>query len=386
MENYDLIVVGAGLVGLSTAYRAQKAGAKVVVIDKGPVAYEASSRATGYLSLRAETPPESPLAQMAEKIWPTLDEELGYPTEWKQKGRLWAAFSDAELADLKTTYEAFSKTDIPFEFIDPQACRDVIPILTPEVRAGIYTSRSGHANPQRVSQAFAWAFQDLGGTIIEHRPVHAVMTAGGKVVGVQTSTGPLHSGRVVLAAAGYNANLLAPLGILFPVASVRVEAMVTTPLPPAYDVCFIGNGISVRQTLRGNLHSNGGPHEWVDLDADKEVAKPNTPIIRNIARRIGEVFPVAKSLQMLRSWAGIVELTPDLITIVQRFEDPEGLVAAAGAGHAFGMAPSLGVALAELALEDRTSAPVGELGLARFAGLSPDWRAERRWTAGQYNT
>lgn len=386
MENYDVIVVGAGLVGLSTAYRAQKAGAKVVVIDRGPVAYEASSRATGYLSLRAETPPESPLAQMAEKIWPTLDEELGYPTEWKQKGRLWAAFSDAELADLKTTYQVFSTTDIQFDFIDPQACREIIPILTPEVRAGIYTSRSGHANPQRVSQAFAWAFQDLGGTIAEHTPVYEVLASGGKVTGVRTSKGVINGGRVVLAAAGYNANLLAPLGILFPVASVRLEAMVTTPLPPAYDVCFIGNGISVRQTLRGNLHSNGGPHEWVDLNPDQEPAKPNTPIIRNIARRIGEVFPIAKSLQMLRSWAGVVELTPDLITIVERFEEPKGLVAAAGAGHAFGMAPSLGVALAELALEGQTSAPIKDLGLSRFAGLTPNWRAERNWAPGTYNT
>jgi sarcosine oxidase, subunit beta len=386
MENYDIIVVGAGLIGLSTAYRAQKAGAKVIVIDRGPVAYEASSRATGYLSLRAETPEESPLAQMAERMWPTLDEELGYPTEWKQKGRLWAAFGDAELADLKTTFEAFRKTDIPFEFIDTQACREIIPILSPEVRAGIYTSRSGHANPQRVCQAFAWAFQDLGGIILEHTPVHAVLTDGGKVTGVKTSGDKINSGCVVLAAAAFNAKLLAPLGILFPVAAVRLEAMVTTPLPPAYDVCFIGNGISIRQTLRGNLHGNGGPHEWVDVQADQEPAKPNTPIVRNIARRITECFPVAQSLQLLRCWAGIVELTPDLNTIVEKFEKPEGLIAAAGAGHAFGMAPSLGVALAELALEGRTDAPVGNLGLGRFAGLSPDWRAERNWSAGAYNT
>ncbi len=386
MENYDVIVVGGGLVGLSTAYRAQKAWAKVVVIDRGPVGYEASSRATGYLSLRAETPPEGPLAQMAEKIWPTLDEELGYPTEWKQKGRLWAALNDAELADLKTTYAAFSKSDVKFDYIDSQACREIIPILSPEVRAGIYTERSGHANPQRVTQAFAWAFQDLGGTLMEHCPVYEVLTEAGKVTGVRTSKGVVNGGRVVLAAAGFNANLLAPLGILFPVASVRLEALVTTPLPPAYDVCFIGNGISIRQTLRGNLHSNGGPHEWVDLDADQDPAKPNTPIIRSIARRIGEAFPVAKSLQLLRSWAGIVELTPDLITIVEKFEEPAGLIAAAGAGHAFGMAPSLGVALADLALEGHTDAPIGDLGLSRFAGLSPNWRAERNWTSGSYNT
>jgi sarcosine oxidase, subunit beta len=386
MESYDVIVVGGGLIGLSTAYRARKAGAKVIVIDRGPVGYEASSRATGYLSLRAETPTESPLAQMAEKIWPTLDEELGYPTEWKQKGRLWAAFDDQELADLKVTYDLFSKTDIPFEFIDAQACREVIPILSSNVRAGIFTHRSGHANPQRVTQAFAWAFQDIGGVILEHTPVHAVLTEAGRVTGVQTSGGTVHGGRVVLAAAAFNAKLMEPLGILFPVAGVRLEAMVTTPLPPAYDVCFIGHGISVRQTHRGNLHANGGPHEWIDVQADQDPAKPNTPIIRNIARRITEVFPVAASLQMLRSWAGIVELTPDLNTIVQAFDSPAGLVAAAGAGHAFGMAPSLGVALAELALEGRTSAPIEGLGLDRLAGIGPDWRTLRNWQAGAYNT
>jgi len=386
MEHFDVIVVGGGLIGLSTAYQAQKTAANVIVIDRGPVANEASSRATGYLSLRGETPSESPLAQMAERLWPTLDEELGYPTEWKQKGRLWAAFSEAEVADLNTAFAVFRKTDIPFELVDSDSCRQIIPVLSPEVRAGIYTPRSGHANPQRVSQAFAWAFQDLGGTLREHTPVHAVLTEGGKVTGVRTASGVIHGSRVVLAAAAFNAKLLEPFGVVFPVAPVRLEALVTTPLPPMYDVCFIGNGISIRQTMRGNLQANGGPHEWVDVDADSEPAKPNTPIVRNIVRRMIEAFPVAKTAQFLRSWAGVVELTPDLVTIIEPFEEPSGLIAAAGAGHAFGMAPALGVALAELALYGKTSAPIGELGLGRFASLPPDWRGERNWSAGYYNT
>ncbi|WP_413875587.1 NAD(P)/FAD-dependent oxidoreductase [Albidovulum sp.] len=386
MDNWDIIVVGAGLIGLSTAYRARKAGARVLVIDRGAVAYEASSRATGYLSLRGESPEESPLAQMAEKLWPTLDEELGYPTEWKQKGRLWAAFDDHEVAELRGTYRSFQKTDIKFDWIDTKTCREIIPILSPEVKAGIYTERAGHANPQRVSQAFAWAFEDLGGTILEHTPVYEVLTDKGQVTGVRTKAGDFHSGRVVLAAAAFNAKLLAPFGILFPVAPVRLEALVTTPLPPAYDVCFIGNGISIRQTLRGNLHANGGPSEWVDVSADQEPAKPNTPIIRNVVRRMIEAFPTAASLQLLRCWAGVVEITPDQMTIVESFGEPKGLVAAAGAGHAFGMAPSLGVALAELALEGKTQAPIEHLRLNRFADLGPDWRAKLGWRPGDYNT
>lgn len=386
MESWDLIVVGAGLIGLSTAYRAQKAGARVLVIDRGAMAYEASSRAIGYLSLRGECPEESPLAQLAERIWPTLDEELGYPTEWKQKGRMWAGFSDHEMAELRAAYKVFTTTDIEFEWVDTQACREIIPILTPQVRGGIYTQRSGHANPQRTSQAFAWAFQDLGGTILEHTPVYEVLVEKSRVIGVRTKDGVIHGGRVLLAAAAYNAKLLEPHGILFPVAPFRAESLVTTPLPQAYDVCFIGNGLSIRQTLRGNLHAGGGPSEWIDVDADTEPPKPTTPIVRNIIRRIIEVFPTAASAQFLRSWSGIVDLTPDQTTLIELFTEPEGLLAAAGGGHAFGMSPSLGVALSELALEGSTNAPISALGLSRFSHLKPDWRSQYRWNAGNYNT
>ena len=387
MNNYDVIVVGSGLLGLSTAYNAQKAGARVLVVDRGAVAYEASSRATGYLSLRADDPDEAPLAGMAEKLWDTLDAELGYPTEWTQKGRLWVAFSDAQLEELKGTYKAFTRADFGFEMIDADACRKLIPVLSPETRAGLYTPRSGHANPQRVSQAYAWAFEDLGGTILENTSVHSVIAKAGKAVGVRTATGDIHADRVVLCAGGYNAKLLEPFGVLFPVATVRLEALVTTPLPPMYEVGFIGlNGLSIRQTKRGNLHANGGPHEWVDVDADSEPNKPNTPIVRNLVRRMIEAFPVAARAQLLRTWAGVLDITRDQKTIIHRFSDPEGLLVAAGAGHGFGMAPAIGIAMADLALKGETAAPIDGLGLERFAGLSPAWKEEKQWNPGSYNT
>lgn len=386
MQNYDVIVVGAGILGLATAYQARKAGAKVLVLDKGATAYEASSRATGYLSLRGETPEESPLAQVAEKLWDKLDDELGYPTEWTQKGRIWAAVSERELAELKDLYQSFERTDIAFEFVDGDALRKMIPSLTRSCLGGIYTHRAGHANPQRTSQAFAWAFTDLGGEIREYTPVLEVLTQGGKVKGVRTPGADIHAGRVALCAAAHNTILLQPLGILFPLAPVRLEALVTTPMPPLFDQCFIGNGLSIRQTKRGNIHMNGGPYEWIDLELDRESPKPNTPIVRNIVRRAVETIPLLKGAQCLRSWAGIVDMSPDQMTTIHLFDSPEGLLTVAASGHGFGMAPAVGVAMADLALEGRTSLPIGHLSLSRFNHVSPDWREKRRWGAGQYNT
>lgn len=386
MESFDVIVVGAGIVGLSTAWRARKAGARVLVVDKGPTAYEASSRATGYLSLRGETPEESPLAQVAEKLWDGLDEELGYPTEWTQKGRLWAAITPREYEELKVTFQSFQKTGILFEFIDAQACRKLVPALTPDTLGGIYTPRAGHANPQRTSQAFAWAFQDLAGEIREYTPALKILTAGGKVKGVRLQQGEIHAGSVVLCAGAHSAALLAPLGLHFPVAPVRLEAFVTSPLPPLFDEAMVAHGLAVRQTRRGNIHVNGGPHEWLEADVANEMAKPTTPLVRNIARRLIEVFPSLRGAQMLRSWAGVIDVTPDQITIIHSFETPDGLIAASSAGHGFGMSPALGVALSDLALYRKTSLPVCDLTLARFTSLPKDWRKLWNWQAGSYNT
>lgn len=386
MENYDLIVVGAGIVGLSTAYRARKAGARVLVLDKGPTAYEASSRATGFAGYPGGTPGEASLANLSEKLWDQLDDELGYPTEWTQKGRLWIAITPQEMEQLHETYRGIRASGMPAEIIDGAACRAFIPSLSAATVGGIYTARTGHANPQRTSQAYGWAYQDLGGEIREFTPVLEVLAGGGRVRGVRTPGGEIHAGAVLVAAAAHTAPLLAPFGIAFPNAPVRLEAFVTAPLPPLFDQALVTNGLAIRQTKRGNIHVNGGPHEWTEAGIATEMAKPNTPIVRNIARRLYEVFPTLRSAQMLRCWAGVIDVTPDQITLIHPFDTPAGLVACSSSGHGFGLSPALGVVLSELALDGKTDLPVGDLNMDRFAKLPKDWRTTWNWQPGSYNT
>lgn len=386
ISSTDVVVIGAGITGLSTGYRLAKAGARVIVLDKGRAGYEASSRATGFISLRGETPEESPLAQAAERLWDTLADELGHPTEWMQKGRLWAALGERQWRDLRNDLPAFRTTGIDFRLIDAEACRSLVPALAPGVLGGIHTTRSGHANPQRTTQAFASAMRRLGGELRELTAVTGLSIEGGKVTGVETRAGPIHAGAVVSCAGPQTALIARMAGASVPIAVMRVEAMVTAPVPPLLQVAMIGNGISVRQTLRGNIHFSGGPHEWTDVALEGEPAKPGTPLVRSIARRLVELLPSLAHVPVLRSWAGIVDVTPDQMTIIERLEEPAGLIIAATSGHGFGMAPSMGVALAELALEGRTSMPVTRLGLDRFGNLPADWRERRGWQAGGYNT
>lgn len=382
----DVVIVGAGIVGLSTAYWLAKAGAKVVVLDKGQTAYEASSRATGYVSLRGDCPREVPLAMVAEKLWDTLHDELGYPTEWTQAGRLWAACNESEWADIKETYAQFSKTPIGFQLIDGKQCRELVPQITDMVVGGIYTPRSGHANPQRASQAFAWAFCDKGGEILENHAVLKINTASGRVTGVETPRGTVHADCVIACAGPQNALLAGQLGIEFPVAVARFEALVTAPVAPMYQTALIAHQLSARQTKRGNLHVNGGPHEWVRVDLTSESPKPNTPIVRSIARRVVELFPRLGNVPVLRCWSGLVEVTPDQMCILERFETPSGLIMVSMAGHGFGMAPAAGQALSHLALAGKSEHPIEDLSLRRFSRLPGDWRERIRWSPGNYNT
>lgn len=386
MDKADVVIIGAGITGLAAGYWLARAGAKVIVLDKGRTAGEASSRATGFLSLRGEQPLESPLAAEAEKLWDTLDDELGYPTEWKQKGRLWVASTEAEWAEMKVTFQQFAQTDIPFRLVDGQEAREIVPCLNADVVGGIHTPRSGHGNPQRTSQAFAWALRDRGGEIREFTPATGFEMAGGRITGVVTPAGTIAAGCVVNCAGPQIAMIGRLAGIDIPVATVRLEAMVTAPLPPLFDVALVANGLSLRQTRRGNIHFNGGPHEWIDVELTTEPAKPSTPVVRNIARRLAELFPGLRDAHVLRSWAGIVEVTPDQVCIIERLSAPDNMIIATSSGHGFGMAPSIGKAICDLALDGHTSMPIAPLGLERFATLAPDWKERRSWQPGQYNT
>jgi len=386
MKTADVVIIGAGIVGLSSGHWLAKAGAKVVILEKGRVGWEASSRATGFLSLRGEQPLESPLAVEAERLWHTLDNELGSPTEWRPGGRLWAAITDEEWRELQETYSLFAETGLPFRLIDGKAARHIVPCLPETVIGGIHTTRSGHANPQRTTQAFASALQRLGGLILENMPATGIITSGGKITGVETPGGTIATD-VVVNCAGPQSGLVASMvGVHVPVAAARLEAMITAPLPPLFDVAMVGHGLSLRQTRRGNIHFNGGPHEWIDVSLTAEPKKPNTPIIRNMARRLAELFPSLSNALVIRSWAGVVEMTPDVNCIIERVREPEGFIIAVTSGHGFGMAPSVGLAVSELALHGKTNMPIADLGLARFARLDPNWKARRRWEAGQYNT
>jgi len=369
--HYDVIVIGAGVTGLSAAWWLARDGRSVLVLDKGVVGAEASSRNGGGASHY-----QSPLFAEEQRLWPMMDDLLGYPTEY-QAERIIISTNAHDFEHYNYIGDMIGAMGWRVDKLDGDAARAAVPIAGDNCLGGIHLRFGGHANPQRTVQAYAWALQDLGGRIIQHCPVLTIEMTGGQASAVTTPNGRFSCGALVVAAGPQIAGLLAPVGIDVPLMAGRAEMIVTEPAPLMAIGGVDGNGLYGRQTMRGNLAFGGGPHEWIETLASGPRARPTTPLSRSLARRVAEMFPKAAHLNVIRSWAGIVENTPDGRPILDRIGN---VVIATMSGVGFGLSPASGHAIRDLVSDGACSfADITKLSLARFDGIAPDWRESAGW-------
>ena len=372
----DVVVIGAGVTGLSAAWWLARSGLSVVVLDKGIVGWEASGRNGGGASHY-----QSPLFAEEQRLWPQMDELLGYPTEYRRERII--IQRDPDLLDhYRAVGRICSAMGYQVDDLDSRQAQDMVPLTDETCLGGIYLRFGGHANPQRTVQAYGWALQDLGARVIQHCPVLRIETEGGRAGAVVTPRGRIACDALVVAAGPQTETLVDPLGIRFPLAAARAEMIVTEPAPLMTIGGVDGNGLYGRQTLRGNLAFGGGPHEWITTAPEGPPGRPTSPLTRNLARRVAEMFPKAAKLNVIRSWAGVIENTPDGRPIIDRPADPGNVTVATMSGVGFGLSPASGHAIRDLVVDGACSfADIAKLSVARFAGLEPDWREQRGWAA-----
>ena len=376
MSGSEVVIVGGGVTGLSAGWWLARSGVKVTVLDKFIVGWEASGRNGGGASHYS-----SPLFDEEQRLWPQMDDLLGYPTE-HQKERILIAMTERQWEQYRFVAERHKRLDHPVEVLDVKQVQEAVPLAGDTCFGGVHYKFGGHANPQRSVQAYAWALQDLGGTIHQHSPVTGFETAGGKVTAVKTASATYGCDAVVVAAGPQIPQLMAQLGVDVPLAAARAEMIITEPAPMMPLGGVDGHKLYGRQTMRGNLAYGGGPHEWLEVDETGPAARPSTPLARNLARRLAELLPKAAHLNVIRSWAGIIENSPDGRPIIDRLTSPDNVVVASMSSVGFGLSPASGHAIRDLVIDGKCSfANIDLLKLSRFAGLEPDWRERRGWTA-----
>jgi sarcosine oxidase subunit beta len=374
MSGAEVVIVGGGVTGLSAGWWLARSGVKVTVLDKFIVGWEASGRNGGGASHYA-----SPLFDEEQRMWPQMDELLGYPTE-HQKERIIIAMTERQWEQYRFVAKRHERLGHPVELLDAKQVLGAVPLASEKCFGGVHYKFGGHANPHRTVQAYAWALQDLGGMIVQHCPVIGFDTSGGRVTAVKTAQGDYGCDSVVVAAGPQIPQLMSQLGVDVPLAAARAEMIITEPAPMMPLGGVDGHKLYGRQTMRGNLAYGGGPHEWLDTEADGPSARPATPLARNLAKRLAELFPKAAHLNVIRSWAGIIENSPDGRPIIDRLRSPDNVVVASMSSVGFGLSPASGHAIRDLVIDGACSfADLDLFKLSRFDGIEPDWREQRGW-------
>ncbi|HEX3722886.1 MAG TPA: FAD-dependent oxidoreductase, partial [Nitrolancea sp.] len=217
----DVVVIGGGIAGCSTAWEIAKRGGNVVLLEKGRIGAEQSSRAWGFVRQQGRDPAEVPLMMAANKIWQTLQDELGEDIEWVQAGNLKIAYDDARLEELRDWLAIARDFNLDTEILTPRQIRDLIPGILGRIAGGMFTPSDGHAEPTKVAPAIGRAAASAGAQVFTYCAAERIELSGGHVSGVVTEKGTIQTPTVVCAAGGWSKQLARTIGLALPQIMVR---------------------------------------------------------------------------------------------------------------------------------------------------------------------
>lgn len=313
----DYVIIGGGVVGLSTAWGLLKRGLRVTVIDGDDGSFRASRGNFGLVWVQSKgmsQPRYAQWSQTSAAIWAGFAEELGdntgIPVPLEQKGGYDFHFSEESLQATVAKYEALKEKlggDYPFEVLGHNALRKEEPHIGPRVVGAILHHQDGHANPLRLLQALAADVRRMGGRVLTGKTVTDVTKPGGFRVTCSDGT-MIEAGKLVLSA-GLGAATLGPkLGFKAPVRAQRGQVLITEKLPKIIN----RPSLIARQVDEGGIQI-GATNEEVGLD-DRVTQKG----LSGLAAEAIAAYPVLGRAQLVRSWGALRVLSPDGLPIYQQ--------------------------------------------------------------------
>ncbi|ASU83180.1 sarcosine oxidase subunit beta family protein [Nocardiopsis gilva YIM 90087] len=370
-DHYDVVIVGSGGHGLATAYYlAREHGIRdVAVLERGWLAGGNMARNTAIIRSNYLWDASAGIYEHALGLWEGLEEELGRPMLLSQRGVLNLAHTTHDVRESVRRVNANRLNGIDAEWLGPEEVKKLVPIIdtTPALRYPVlgatYQPRAGIAKHDLVAWAFAAAADALGVHMIEDCEVTGFQRSGDRVVGVHTSRGPIGAGKVALCAAGHTSVLAERLGLRLPVQSHPLQAMVTQLLEPVIDTVVMSSAVHVyvSQADKGELVLGAG------IDAYNGYGQRGSfcTIEHQVAAAVA-LFPILEHAQLLRTWGGIVDVTPDASPIIGPTPF-EGLYLNCGWGTGgFKATPGAGHVFADTIANDRPHPLAAPFGLERF--------------------
>ncbi len=403
-HTYDVVIIGAGVHGLATAYYLGKEHGitNVAVLEKSYLGAGNSGRNTAILRANYRTPEGIPFFAASLELYEQLSQELGWNVLFSQCGHLTLAHNDSAVAGLRLRAETNNLFDVENCVIDSEELQRLVPALDCSdharypILAALYNPPGGIIRHDAVVWGYTRACERMGIEIHPFTEATAINVNGstqqaqphgnvpspvhqhggglgwgpadgstpGAITGVVTNRGAIATPAVVNCTAGWATVVANMAGVLLPIVTQPLQACVTEPLKPFLDKVIVSANLHVyiNQTDRGELVIGA------EVDPYQSYSMAGTlPTLEQMASYTLELFPQLHNVKVLRQWAGICDMTPDFSPIIGGVEGLAGFYQDVGWGtYGFKAGPIAGKCLAELIATGRTPDLIAPFALSRF--------------------
>lgn len=397
-ERADVVIIGGGIVGASTALVLAERGVSVALVEKGVIGGEQSSRNWGLCRQTRRHDAEMVLMQKTIDLWKGMNARTGHETGFVQKGLLFTCDTEADIAAFDPMLKQAQQAGLDTRLLSAREVADMLPGLTRRLAGAVWTPSDGSAEPEHAPVAIARGAAARGAAVVTGCAVRMLDIEAGRVTGVLTERGLIRCDTAILAAGAWSRLFLGNHGIALPALNVHTSIQATAPMEGPPDQVVYGSDFGFRRRLDGGWNLGqlaqtfpvvpdsfrlapqfltmlrtymGGfsitlGQEFVDAlrmkkhwRFDEETPFETTrileppPHLRTLARtraKLEKVAPWFREARIRYQWTGVIDMLPDELPVISRVDGLPGLVLATGfSGHGFGIGPGAGQLVADVA-------------------------------------
>ncbi|WP_413875036.1 sarcosine oxidase subunit beta family protein [Albidovulum sp.] len=313
---YDVVIIGGGGHGLATAYYLAKNHGitNIAVIEKGYIGGGNTGRNTTIIRSNYMIDGNTAFYEHSMKLWEGMSRDLNFNVMYSPRGQLNLGHSPAQMDALARRGNIMRMNGIDAELLPREEVQRRVPILDYSdnarfpIHGGLWQQRAGTARHDAVAWGYARGADARGVDIIQNCEVTGYIREQGRIVGVETTRGPIRAKKVGLAVAGHTGQLAAKAGLRLPIETHILQAFVTEAIKPVID-CVVAFGavhFYISQSDKGGLVMGG------DLDGHNSYGqRGDLPVVEETMAAAKALVPLVSRLQLLRHWAGVMDMTMD---------------------------------------------------------------------------